>query len=296
MGPDALRLADLQLTLENLGLEVQDSGNLPAQVPTNDAGLSNFTCALQNHTRLKKKVSSSLKAGRTPIVLGGDHSIAIGSISGALDKFGEDVAVLWIDAHADINVPGNSPSGNLHGMILSALVGLPSEAKGEKNAQWKQLLTDVVPAQRLRQRRIGWLGLRDVDSGERECIRSCKESYVATMHDVDRYGLVMCLERLEGWLWASGATKLWISFDVDSLDPILAPGTGTAVRGGLSYREGHLIAELLHEALQREDCPYSLIGMDLVETNPMFDNSNETAKMTVEWVASLFGKSILGPK
>jgi arginase len=114
------------------------------------------------------------------------------------------------------------------------------------------------------------------------------------MQDIDRFGMERVVQEFDEWMRGNGARNLWISFDVDALDPILAPGTGTAVRGGLSYREGHLCAELLRENLDATDCPYQLVGLDLVETNPLYDSHNETARMAVEWIASLFGKTILG--
>jgi arginase len=136
--------------------------------------------------------------------------------------------------------------------------------------------------------KTAWYGLRDVDVAE----RSRLAGHAVTMPDVDRYGVETTVRRLVDWLTSTGAKRLWISFDVDALDPILAPGTGTAVRGGLSYREGHLLAELLHEFLA--DAGVQIVGVDLVETNPLADRGNETAIMGVEWIASLLGKTVLG--
>jgi arginase len=226
-------------------------------------------------------------------MLGGEHSLSAGSVSAARKHFGANLALLWIDAHADINTPSTSSSGNAHGMPIAALLGLPSGTTGTRDQEWKQF-TDLV-ATGLEASRVSWMALRDVDSGERNVIRQFANSLPLTMQDIDRYGIERCVERFDAWLVQQGSEYLWISFDVDALDPILAPGTGTAVRGGLSYREAHLMAELLFEKLSRPDCPYKLVGLDLVEVNPLTDTNNETARIAVEWLASLFGKTVLDP-
>lgn len=294
LGPGAARLAGLQAALEALGIAANDQGDLPL-LPEKTAheGLRNFDPALASYLELKKRVTSAARKG-TPLVLGGDHSNSIGSVSGAMEAFGGDLAVLWVDAHADVNTPATSPSGNLHGMPMAALLGFPSGIHGLKDLQWQDILDQVVPKSRLKPERAAWFGLRDVDGGERAHYHQLKGEYTATMYDIDRHGIVTCLERFDGWLRASGATHLWISFDVDSLDPILAPGTGTAVRGGLSYREMHLMGEFLNELLETPGCPYGLAGLDVVEINPLFDTNNATARTAVEWIGSLFGKTILG--
>jgi arginase len=173
-------------------------------------------------------------------------------------------------------------------MPLAALCGLPSETEGAPDREWRQLL-DALGPDRLDPERIAWMALRDVDASERDKIRG----FATTMHTIDRFGIERTVSDFDNWMRESGATRLWISFDVDALDPILAPGTGTAVRGGLTYREGHLLAELLHEKLSAPSCPYRLAGIDVVETNPLQDTNNATAKVAVEWVASLLGKTIL---
>jgi arginase len=142
--------------------------------------------------------------------------------------------------------------------------------------------------------KLGWIGLREVDKGEQDILRMQGPGYVSTLYDVDRRGIESEVQRLDAWLRTCGAKNLYVSFDVDVMDPILAPGTGTAVRGGLTYRETQLIAELMCENLRAEGCPYRLAGLEIVETNPIPDQHNETAVMAVEWLASLFGKTILG--
>ncbi len=293
LGPAAIRLAGLEDELAALGLEVHDGED--AMVLPDDpdlSGLRNFGPLLSFLTEVQQRAGESLDKGNLPLVIGGDHSVALGGISAALAKFDGDLAVLWIDAHADLNTPSCSDSGNLHGMPLSALAQTKSGGDHLRDVQWNELLRRLGPTA-LSGDRMAWIGLRDVDLGEREAIKSFGKCFPSTMQDIDRLGVVAVIERFDAWMRASGATRLWISFDVDVFDPVLAPGTGTAVRGGLDYREGALIAELLRENLDAEGCPYSLVGLDLVETNPIHDINNETATVAVQWVASLFGKTIL---
>ncbi|HRI44589.1 MAG TPA: arginase [Fimbriimonadaceae bacterium] len=295
LGPAALRLANLAGSLAEAGQDVEDLGDIPtAEEDRNGSGLRGFEAAIETYAALKEAVSEALLAERMPMVLGGDHSLAIGSIAGALSAFGNDLAVLWVDAHVDLNTPGTSRSGNLHGMPVAALLGLPSGSSALADTQWRVLIDKIVPRPALGPDRIAWIGLRDADRGEREALRSMPDCLPTTMQDIDRFGVDRVVREFDAWIRASGASKLWISFDVDALDPILAPGTGTAVRGGLSYREAHLSAELLRDHLDAGDCPYRLVGLDLVETNPLYDSHNETAQLAVEWIASLFGKTILG--
>ncbi len=296
LGPGALRVAGLLEALESLGFEARDEGDL-AQPKARPAGggIPYFREAVEVAHGLSGWTSGVIEAGDFPVVLGGDHSISIGSVSGALKRFGDRLAVLWVDAHADLNTPATSPSLNLHGMSLAALMGFEVH-EGPAMDDWSELLETIVPTLRLTPNRTAWYGLRDVDKGERSHIRASKGCLPLSMHDVDRYGVSATVTKFDRWMRESGAEALWVSFDVDAMDPVLAPGTGTAVRGGLSYREAHLLAELLHESLVAPECPYRLVGLDVVETNPTRDRSNETATTAVEWVASLFGKTILGER
>lgn len=295
LGPSATRLAGLQAMLESLDLECEDAGDVSVLMEASASeGIRNFESALNVYRQLKGKVASATRKGTIALAVGGDHGNSIASVAGALETFGEKLAVLWIDAHADLNTPSTSPSGNLHGMSVAALLGLPSGVSGLRDEQWSRLQSQIVPARRLITSQAAWFGLRDVDPGERDYFRQIQGEYKATMYDIDRNGIVACLEKLDAWLRASRAERLWVSFDVDALDPILAPGTGTAVRGGLTYREMHLMGEMLNELLAAQDCPYQLAGLDVMEINPLFDTNNETARTAVEWVASLFGKTILG--
>lgn len=297
LGPAALRLAGLAEALTDLGYEVNDSRDLFGPVgslveSTQEGGLRNLLPLVQAVTSLRTATAHSLIEGNIPIVLGGDHTLVVGSIAAALHHFGDTMAVLWIDAHADVNTPGSSTTGNVHGMPVAALAGLPSETEGVRDEEWALLQEALGSGPRLRLDRTAWYGLRDVDPPERGRL----EGMAVTMHDVDRHGVETTVHSVDRWLRTIGAAHLWISFDVDALDPLLAPGTGTAVRGGLTYREAHLMAEMLREALDAKDCPYGLAGLDIVETNPIVDAYNQTAVIAVEWVASLFGKTILGPR
>jgi len=296
LGPAAVRLAGLIKTLTEMGCTATDAGDIPVQNASEQEakGLCSFSQAFDCVKKLKTRVVQSIATGEPPLVIGGDHFTAVGAISGALEAYGSDLALIWIDAHADLNTPGSSPSGNMHGMPVAALLGLPSGTDGLEDKQWSKVLDQVVPKTRLEAGHIAWLGLRETDAGEQEVLKGISNAFVSTMYDIDRYGLVQCVQNFDAWMRKSGAKKLWISFDVDALDPILAPGTGTTVHGGLSYREMHLLGELLYEQMSAKDCPYQLAGLDLVEVNPLFDNNNATAATAVEWIASLFGKTILG--
>lgn len=289
LGPAALRLAGLRESLEALGLDVADGGDVqPGPGDPEEGGMRSFAPLLEMVRALQARARETLVKGAVPLILGGEHTLAVAGIGAALEE-GDDLAVLWIDAHADANTPGTSHSGNIHGMPLAALWGLESGAAGVVDRQWRALRDLLGPAC-LRPEWTAWYGLRDVDPAERPRLNGL----ALTMHDIDRRGVDATMGRFHEWLRGTGATRLWISFDVDALDPVLAPGTGTAVRGGLTYREAHLVAELLREGLDAPGCPYRLAGVDLVETNPLVDRFNETAAMGVEWAASLFGKRILG--
>ena len=293
LGPAAVRLAGISSALEGLGLSVHDCGDVStATEHTSEGGLRNFKPLLQCVKSLQERVLESLENNRIPIVLGGEHTVAIGGISAALKHYQGDLGLIWIDAHADMNTPGTSHSGNMHGMPVAALAGLPSEKPGVAEDEWRELQQLIGPGPRLDLLATVWYGLRDVDPNERNRLRGLP----VTMHDIDRHGVEATVSRLDEYIRRSGVRQVWISFDVDALDPLLAPGTGTGVRGGLTYRESHLTAELLRESLDSRNCPYRLVGVDVVETNPLYDMRNQTAKMSVEWLASLFGKTILGTR
>ncbi|MBS1723509.1 MAG: arginase [Armatimonadetes bacterium] len=304
LGALAMELAGLPGSLARIGVQsvshpiVEVDGRLPGLRRDCDQE------ALNVYSLTRDRVAESIERGNTPLVIGGDHSISIGSISGALKATEEGLAVLWVDAHMDVNTPDTTPSGNLHGVPLAVLTGLdaadPLESQDRREKPWIAdmyelwpALASVLPRHRLRSDRLGWLGLRDVDPGEVRNAGRLPGCHLATMQDIDARGLLAVVEEVHKWLVSTGATHLWISFDVDVLDPVYAPGTGTAVRGGLSYREGHLLAETLASLFADPQTPYCLAGLDVVEVNPLRDHGNETAKVAVEWVCSLFGKTIL---
>lgn len=297
MGPAATRLGGIIEALAHSERAAHDIGDLPQGLHTeDDKGIKNFQAVRHACIECRKAVLSSLGRGATPLVVGGDHSIAMGTVGAALEHSGEELALLWVDAHADLNSAATTPSGNVHGMPLGLLMGFPSGCEGLKHSQWKELQSAMAGGKVLAPNQVAWLGLRDVDDPEAVHFHSLSGQFASTMYDIDRRGLVHELERLDRWMREGGKKRLWISFDVDSLDPFLAPGTGTAVRGGLTYREMHLMGEVLHETMSAKDCPYSLLGLDVVEINPIFDANNETARTAVEWIASLFGKTILGKR
>ena len=294
LGPDALRLAGLVPTLtEVLG---PDSVKVGKRITTNldvergETGLPFVEPLLSVLEPLKAATMASLDSGHLPLMLGGEHSLSVGPISACLKRYGSELAVFWIDAHADVNTPGVSPSLNVHGMPLALLSGAGSGSTDKDiDADWNQLQT-VVGDTTLSLTHVSWLGLRDVDEGEQEPVGF---GFPISMHRIDRYGIVDAWERIVQRIRDCGCKYLYVSFDVDVMDPILAPGTGTSVRGGLTYREAHLLAELMHDTLAAPNPPFKLIGLDLVEVSPIHDTNNQTATVTVEWIASLFGKRIL---
>lgn len=292
LGPIAVRLAGLQDVLQSSGIGFLDHGAhvaLDYKLATSLA--DTYDAAEEVYERVSSRVEEALERRSLPLVIGGDHSIAIGSISAARKVCGEKLGVLWIDAHMDFNTPATSPSGNLHGMPLALLSGIKDAGSefGPRYAQMQKKFADPPLADDA----IVWFGLRDVDPGEVKNMRDHSRGLPITMSDIDRIGLATALERAMDHFADRGTTALWISFDVDSLDPVLAPGTGTAVRGGFTYREGHTIAETIYLWLSRKPFDFHLAGIDVVETNPLRDRNNETAVIVVEWIGSLLGKTVL---
>ena len=275
MGPSALRLAQLADTLRNLGYEVTDQGNIavPVAESVNDSKDENlhYKTAIIQACKAAFDALSTLDDNTIPIILGGDHSISMGSVAGVSQR--GRTGVIWVDAHSDVNTPDTSPSGNIHGMPLAHLLGygdagLRDMWGGDAAVQAE----DVV-----------FIGLRSVDKGERQFIHDHGIS-AYTMADIDQHGIARVaaetLEQLEH------LDYIHLSFDADSLDPMIAPGVGTPVPGGLSYREAHLLMELF--AVSEK-----ITSIDLVEVNPILDTKNVTAEIMVEMCSSLLGKSIL---
>ncbi|MGD0167756.1 MAG: arginase [Gaiellaceae bacterium] len=276
MGPSAIRYAGLERRLTAMGLEVEDWGDV--QTPVVEA-----TSLSDEHARflpeviaiceqVARLVRKALEQGAFPLVLGGDHSIALGSL-GALASVRGPGGVLYLDAHGDLNRPETSPSGNVHGMVLAAALGLAGDRFASK--EW--------PLPMIQPGRIVIVGVRSLDDPERELIADLGVK-VYTMSDIDRLGLEQVMERALDDV--SGTGFVHVSIDMDAIDPEAAPGVGTPVRGGLSYREAHLALELLAES--------GLAGsLDIVEVNPILDSENATARLAVELVASALGARIL---
>lgn len=277
MGPSALRYGRLDGSLEALGHEVDDLGDVEVPVAESlhlDASHGGGMVFLDTIARCCEATVARL-AGLDddvfPVVLGGDHSIAMGSVTGCAR--GERVGVIWVDAHGDFNTPETSPSGNIHGMPLAALCGL-----GDRR------LVDVArPGAKVLPEDLVLIGVRDLDAGERRLLRELGVS-VFTMKEVDRLGIPRLAEETLHRL--AGRARIHVSLDADVLDPEVAPGVGTPVPGGLTYREAHLLMELLADA-------GVVTSLDLVEVNPILDRENVTARMMVELAASLLGKRIL---
>ncbi len=291
LGPDALRLAGIISSLSQVvSSEVHDLGNLQVNLNAEDGpGIPFAKPTGEVIVQLKKRTQEILARGNFPIMLGGEHSLSAGPVSALLDHYGDELGILWIDAHGDLNTPDVSPSMNIHGMPLALLCGFASGMDGVVDSDWNSLQSNLLE-KRLDIANVCWFGLRDIDQGERA---RAKSGFPMTMHEIDRHGVLGTWEKIDAYFKSRGCKYLYISLDVDAMDPILAPGTGTAVRGGLTYREAHFLAELIHASLQTEDS-YQLVGLDVVEVSPIHDYNNQTATVAAEWVASLFGKSILG--
>lgn len=280
LGPDAIRYAGLLSRLKKMGLDVIDKGNI--EVPTLDVekfnsdqeGLRNYDEIVTVSENLSKATSEIVKKGNFPLTLGGDHSIAVGSISGISQHY-ENLGVIWYDAHGDLNVPEESPSGNVHGMPLRILAGDgPDELVN---------INDFTP--KVKPENIVLIGMRDLDEGERKYIKD-KNIKTFTMADIDRFGKQEVIERSLEYLKSRNIGGLHFSLDVDALDPAETPGTGTRVMGGLSYRESHFALELLNESKL-------VTSMDIVEVNPLIDNSNHTAEQAVALLGTFFGETLL---
>jgi arginase len=277
MGPSAIRYAGLQARLDELGFEVVDRGNL---VAADMAGLeqgdprAKYLDAILGYCKaVADAVTEAVTAGAFPLVIGGDHSVAVGVLGGLARAAGAPGGALWIDAHGDLNTPETSPTGNVHGMPVAAALGLGRP--WFDSASW--------PLPMLETRATALIGVRSLDPGEREFLQT-SEVRVITMAEIDRVGMEAAvetaLERLRGAPWVH------VSLDMDVMDPLHAPGVGTAEPGGITYREAHLMMEMLHES--------GLMGsMQVVEVNPILDQANRSAALAVELICSALGKRIL---
>ena len=277
MGPSAIRYAGLEQHLrETLGIESVDLGNIETPVAESleagDESARFLPQILELCDRVAKLVGDARRKGETPLVLGGDHSVALGSLVGMASVHGRG-GVVWLDAHGDLNTPESSPTGNVHGMVLAAALGLGGALFARED--W------TLPA--VESGRLALVGVRSLDQGERELLKQL-DAKVFTMTDLDRIGIERCMR--EAIAHASGAAFLHVSLDLDVVDPETAPGVGTPVRGGLSYREAHLAMELIAESGLAD-------SFDVVEVNPVLDRENATGKLAVELIASALGARIL---
>jgi arginase len=276
MGPSAIRYAGLDGRIRELGYDYDDRGNVGTAVAEaiepGDEQARFLPQIKQTCRHIAELVADAAGSGSIPIVLGGDHSVALGTLGG-LHRVHGPGGVIWIDAHGDLNSPETSPSGNVHGMVLAAALGLAGERfQGEG---WE--LPAVEPG------RVALVGVRSLDDGERELLKEL-DARVFTMSDVDRLGVERAVR--ESLAHVAGPGFVHVSLDLDALDPDVAPGVGTPVRGGLNYREAHLAMELISES-------GLVTSLDVVEVNPILDRENDTGKLAVELVASGLGASIL---
>ncbi|MCM3338647.1 arginase [Paenibacillus sp. MER TA 81-3] len=281
-GPESIVRSGLLRQLKQLGIEVaaEREVNLPSaapareqldEVPVPARNAKHLAEVLYTCSALAEQVSAAVTDGCFPLVLGGDHSIAMGTLAG-LTRHYRNVGVIWFDAHSDLNTEETSPSGNVHGMSLAVALGRAEFAEMPWSGPY------------VRADRVVLIGARDLDPGEKEFIRQ-QGITCFTMHEIDRMGMERVVQealRIVG----SGTDGVHLSFDVDSVDPYEAPGTGTPVQGGVSYREAHLAMELLHES-------GLVTSAEFVEVNPTLDVNNKTARLAKELIGSLFGQRIL---
>src|SRR5216683_1668587 len=281
MGPSAVRVAGLEARLEALGHVVEDGGNIAVAIPEQKKEgdphakyLKEITATCTKHA---ETVLKTLEAGKFPLVLGGDHSVAAGTVAGVAEYYrrqNQRIGLIWIDAHTDINTPETSPSGNVHGMPLAAIMGLgPSELGNIFNFSPKVKPENCV-----------LFGVRDIDAAERANILRAG-IHVFTMRDIDERGIRSLMEEAL-WIVGKGTAGYHVSLDMDWVDPEDAPGVGTPVRGGATYREAHLAMEIIADR-------GGMLSFEIVEINPVLDEKNRTADLAVELTASAFGKKIL---
>jgi arginase len=280
LGPAAMRIAGLVHCIEKQGYKVNDLGDIKPTVspfPSTYEKLKHLNEIVIACQEISAKVQTSLLAGDLPLILGGDHSIAIGSVSSVSSFYREqkkELGLIWFDAHADMNTPETSPSGNIHGMPLAVLLGVGAE----------HLVNLVSEGQKINPKYCAHIGARDVDPGERELIKRLGVRFF-TMREIDERGMSACMD--EAISIASAASAGYhVTLDVDALDPRDAPGSGTVVRGGLTYREAHLAMEKIAEA-------GGMSSLEVVEINTALDVNNRTAQLGVELILSALGKTIL---
>jgi arginase len=281
MGPSALRIAGLGEQLARLGLRVIDKGDVPSPIPEKKGAGDPRKRYVKEIARVCQRLFqaslASFSEGAMPIVLGGDHSLGTGSVAAAaahLRKSGKPLGLIWVDAHGDMNSPGSSESGNVHGMPLAALLG----------SEPAELAHFAGPGPTVLPKHTVLVGIRNLDETEKKIVRASKV-HVFTMKEVDRLGIAEVMARAIA-IATKGTGGFHVSYDLDACDPTVAPGVGTPVKGGLSYREAHVVMEMVAESGK-------LTSFDLVEVNPTLDIRNTTAELGTELALSALGKSIL---
>ncbi len=278
MGPSAIRYAGMSERLESLGFTIYDEGDIKVEIKERadngaETRLKNLEAVTKGNVRLSEKVEEVVRLNRFPLVLGGDHSIAIGTLAG-IAKHNKNLGVIWFDAHGDLNTADTSPSGNIHGMSLAVSLGIGDSS-----------LTNIGgSAPKIKPENVVIIGARSLDPGERKLIRE-KGIRVYTMHEIDRLGMTRVMEETITYL-KERTDSVHLSLDLDGLDPDDAPGVGTPVVGGISYRESHLAMEILSEA-------EIVTSAEFVEINPILDERNKTAEVAVALMSSLFGDKLL---
>ncbi|AND37801.1 MULTISPECIES: arginase [Cytobacillus] len=278
MGPSAIRYAGVNERLKCLFEEIHDQGDIAIGRPEVQidpkSNLRNLDLIAEKTEKLGEEVDKAIESGSFPLVLGGDHSIAIGTLAG-VSKHYKNLGVIWYDAHGDLNTAETSPSGNIHGMPLAVSLGIGHP-----------LLTNVGGyAPKVKPENIVIIGARSLDEGERELIKE-KGIKVYTMHEIDRLGMTKVMEESITYLKERNTDGVHLSLDLDGLDPHDAPGVGTPVIGGISYRESHLAMEMLAES-------QIITSAEFVEVNPILDDKNKTATVAVALMGSLFGEKLL---
>ena len=281
MGPSAIRIAGVSQGLRQLGLRVEDDGDVGVPAPeTRDPGPSNARYLEPIYhvcNRLRLRVRRSLELGEIPIVLGGDHSIAIGTVSGVSEFFrsrDEKIGLIWVDAHGDMNTPESSPSGNIHGMPLATVLGMGHPRLVEMGGFWPKVARENVCL----------IGIRDIDENERKNIKQ-SGIHAYTMRDVDERGMRAIMQEAIGVV-SSGTAGFHVSFDLDGMDPRDVPGTGTPVKGGISWREANLLMEMVSDTGR-------MTSLEVTELNPILDVKNQSGEVAVDVILSAFGKRIL---
>ena len=281
MGPSALRIAGITSMLTELGCAVRDIGNVPVpqrETPGHDTSPAYELTAITEVCRaLAARTADAIRAGEFPLVMGGDHSLGAGSVAGVATAFaerGERIGLIWLDAHADLNTPASSLSGNVHGMPVAHLLGDGDEA----------MRSLAKPSPAMLAENLVYIGLRDLDAAEVEAITT-KGILAFTMRDIDERGLVSVMRDAIARA-STGTSGIYVSCDADWVDPSEAPGVGTPVKGGATYREAHLAMEMLCDSAK-------MVGMDIVEINPVLDRVNRTAELMVGLVSSALGKRTL---